>query len=353
MKAGSGYKHLEAGWYDITSEADARLKAEINLNMEGRDVTVKGGSVFVRKKDYEYLIRFVIETDGEAISAIADAKKLYFESEEYASISSGSEGCYLKDQTIRSEILNSVMKYSIYLPEGYDETHEYPVLYILHGMGGANNDWLQDNAGWTGGGSMPAYAKEYAGRTGMDIIIVAPEGKNLFYCNGYENGVNYMSYFFEEFVPFIESEYAIRSERSSRAVGGLSMGGYGSLYYGLLHPEMFSHVYACSAAVSVGGAAPDGGLEKPAFELKGFAKTKELAPGETQTLTINVCKYTLASFNESASAWESAAGTYKVMFGANAADIRATGVYKLKKAESWKVNNVLAPAETIEELSLN
>lgn len=35
------------------------------------------------------------------------------------------------------------------------------------------------------------------------------------------------------------------------------MGGYGSLYYGLLHPEMFSHVYACSAAVSVGGAAPD------------------------------------------------------------------------------------------------
>lgn len=108
MKAGSGYKHLEAGWYDITSEADAKLKAEINLNMEGRDVTVNGGSVFVRKKDYEYLIRFVIETDGEAISAIADAKKLYFESEEYASISSGSEGCYLKDQTIRSEILNSV-----------------------------------------------------------------------------------------------------------------------------------------------------------------------------------------------------------------------------------------------------
>lgn len=48
-----------------------------------------------------------------------------------------------------------------------------------------------------------------------------------------------------------------------------------------------------------------------------------------------------------------AAGTYKVMFGANATDIRATGVYKLKKAESWKVNNVLAPAETIEELSLN
>ena len=99
-------------------------------------------------------------------------------------------------------------------------------------------------------------------------------------------------------------------------------------------------------------AAPDGGLEKPAFELKGFAKTKELAPGESQTLTINVCKYSLASFNEAASAWETAAGTYKVMFGANAADIRGTGEYKLKKAESWKVNNVLAPAQPLKELSL-
>ena len=99
-------------------------------------------------------------------------------------------------------------------------------------------------------------------------------------------------------------------------------------------------------------AAPAGGLEKPAFELKGFAKTKELAPGESQTLTINVCKYTLASFNEAASAWETAAGTYKVMFGANAADIRCTAEYKLKKAESWKVNNVLAPSEAINEISL-
>ena len=105
-------------------------------------------------------------------------------------------------------------------------------------------------------------------------------------------------------------------------------------------------------AVQLYVAAPAGGLEKPAFELKGFAKTKELVPGEAQTLTINVDKYTLASFNEATSAWETAAGTYKVMFGANAADIRGTGEYKLKKAESWKANNVLAPAAPINELSL-
>ena len=105
-------------------------------------------------------------------------------------------------------------------------------------------------------------------------------------------------------------------------------------------------------AVQLYVAAPAGGLEKPAFELKGFAKTKTLAPGEAQTLTINADKYTLASFNEAESAWETAAGTFKVMFGANAMDIRGTGEYKLKKAESWKVNNVLAPAQPINEMSL-
>ncbi len=105
-------------------------------------------------------------------------------------------------------------------------------------------------------------------------------------------------------------------------------------------------------AVQLYVAAPAGGLEKPAFELKGYAKTKELAPGESQTLTIAVDAYTLASFNEATSAWETAAGTYKVMFGANAADIRCTADYKLKKAESWKVNNVLAPAQPVNELTL-
>ena len=98
--------------------------------------------------------------------------------------------------------------------------------------------------------------------------------------------------------------------------------------------------------------APEGGLEKPAFELKAFAKTRKLAPGESQTLTMNVDAYTLASFNEAASQWETAAGTYTVKFAANAADVRATAQYKHKKAQSWKVNDVLKPVETVKEISL-
>ena len=89
--------------------------------------------------------------------------------------------------------------------------------------------------------------------------------------------------------------------------------------------------------------APEGGLEKPDQELKAFAKTRLLAPGESQTLTFQVDAYSLASFNEAASAWEAAAGVYTVNFGASIQDLRRSGSFKLKKAQSWPVHNVLAP----------
>ena len=96
-------------------------------------------------------------------------------------------------------------------------------------------------------------------------------------------------------------------------------------------------------AVQLYVSAPAGGLDKPACELKAFAKTKELQPGESQTLTMKFDAYTLASFNEDASAWETAAGAYKASFGASVADIRATASFKIGKAQSWPANAVCLP----------
>ncbi|MCD8289364.1 MAG: glycoside hydrolase family 3 C-terminal domain-containing protein [Prevotella sp.] len=91
--------------------------------------------------------------------------------------------------------------------------------------------------------------------------------------------------------------------------------------------------------------APAGGLDKPAIELKAFAKTGLLAPGKTETLTMPVSNYALASFNEQTSAWEAAAGTYTLLFSADAATPRATAAYKLAKPLSWQVDDVLGEEE--------
>ena len=98
--------------------------------------------------------------------------------------------------------------------------------------------------------------------------------------------------------------------------------------------------------------APEAGLAKPACELKAFAKTRELKPGESQTLKMVVDNYGIASFNDANSAWEAPAGTYKVCFGASVEDIRATASYKLGKAQSWKVNDLFELNVPLNEITV-
>jgi beta-glucosidase len=98
--------------------------------------------------------------------------------------------------------------------------------------------------------------------------------------------------------------------------------------------------------------APVDKIDKPKCELKGFAKTKLLQPGESQTITLNLNARDLSSFNTAASAWVADAGKYEVLIGASSSDIKLTGSFNLKNAiTSEKVNNVLAPQVAIKELS--
>ena len=96
-------------------------------------------------------------------------------------------------------------------------------------------------------------------------------------------------------------------------------------------------------AVQLYVSAPGGGLEKPANELKAFAKTRELQPGESQTLTMTVSAYDLASYNEATQAWETAAGRYTVKFGANVEYIRATAHFSQVKPLSFPGHDVCKP----------
>lgn len=98
-------------------------------------------------------------------------------------------------------------------------------------------------------------------------------------------------------------------------------------------------------------AAPDAdSANRPAKELKAFAKTRELAPGESQTVELLVDPAELAYFDEDASAWRVTPGSYRFMIGASAADIRGEATAEIRGAEA-KVNNILSPKTDIKKLS--
>ena len=156
-------------------------------------------------------------------------------------------GTVIRNRSVNSAQMKREMKYSIYLPKDYGTGESFPVLYLLHGYGDENNAWLDK-------GNLANIAKDYESKGGKQMIVVCPDALTTFYIDGYQG--NYKKYFFEELVPAIEKEYNVKTDKYSRAVAGLSMGGYGTLYYGLGEPDKFCCAYACSPAVNMGWGYP-------------------------------------------------------------------------------------------------
>lgn len=97
-------------------------------------------------------------------------------------------------------------------------------------------------------------------------------------------------------------------------------------------------------------SAPQTNMKKPRRELKGFAKTRELKPGESQILKFKISNYELASYDDKNTEWVAASGKYDICFGANVEDIRACGKYILEKNQYWKTQKLLHLEETIIEI---
>jgi beta-glucosidase len=98
--------------------------------------------------------------------------------------------------------------------------------------------------------------------------------------------------------------------------------------------------------------APASKLDKPALELKGFAKTKLLQPGESQTLSFVIDSHKLASFDPSKSSWIADAGKYDVKIGASIENIKLTSSFTLGKEIMVKKESAsLIPKEKIAELT--
>jgi enterochelin esterase-like enzyme len=147
--------------------------------------------------------------------------------------------------SMKSTLLETDKKYSVYLPPDYETSQRsYPVLYLLHGGQGNQTTWVQHG--------QVKYITDKAIREGKStpMIIVMPDAggaRRGFY--NYPSGVwPYEDYFFQEFMPFIEKTYRIRPGKRYRSVAGLSMGGKGTFIYALHHPELFN----CACPLSKG-----------------------------------------------------------------------------------------------------
>lgn len=149
--------------------------------------------------------------------------------------------------TIQSKILSENIKYSIYLPAGYDKNHvHYPVVYLLHGGGPHGDRHMQ----WIIQGDMQRIVDEGMQKGSIaPAIIVMADAKRSYYMNHTDGKYQYEDFYIKELIPYIENKYRCRTEKKFRGIMGLSMGGFGSLLYSFKHPELFSACAAFSSAI--------------------------------------------------------------------------------------------------------
>lgn len=150
-------------------------------------------------------------------------------------------GARVEAVKFESKLVGKPLPYHVVLPPHYDAPQtraiRYPVVYLLHGLGGSANDWVSARA------HLAAHAAQYR------FIIVTPEGHDGWYTDSATvPNEKYETYFLEELIPDVERRFRVLTARDARAVAGLSMGGYGALKFGVKYPERFILAASMSGA---------------------------------------------------------------------------------------------------------
>lgn len=150
----------------------------------------------------------------------------------------------------------------VYLPAGYDPDTAYPVLYLLHGIGGNHLEW-------TGGKPDVILGNMLSAGTAAPMIVVTPNIKafpsgvssgNLYSQETFQAFDNFINDLRDDLMPFIRENYHILEGRENTAVAGLSMGGREALYIGVKMEEAIGYVGAFEPAPGVLGYFNESGL---------------------------------------------------------------------------------------------
>ena len=166
-------------------------------------------------------------------------------------------------ETFRSQALGRDYKYTVYLPDSYQkDDKKYPILYLLHGAGGDENEWLAK------GGLRETMDAMIARKLIKPMVVIMPGHTAAWWVDGAkEKGETALV---KEVMPHAEAKYRIDATRSNRLIAGLSAGGFGALNLIMKYPQMF----AASAILSPAVYDPvppshSSGVRQPPFQKDG------------------------------------------------------------------------------------
>ena len=156
----------------------------------------------------------------------------------------------------QSESVGTTRKANVYLPPKYNAKKKYSVLYLLHGIGGDEWEWVND-------GGVPNIIMDnlYADKKVADMIVVMPNGraqKDDSRAGGFGSAPAFGEFdkdLIGSLIPYIEKNFSVYTDRDHRAIAGLSMGGGQSLNFGLGHMDVFAYVGGFSSAPNTMRAA--------------------------------------------------------------------------------------------------
>jgi putative tributyrin esterase len=144
-------------------------------------------------------------------------------------------------QSLRAASLSGAeLPYRIFVPNGYQTSiRRCPVLYLLHGLSGNENDWWERSR-------LAEYLAKYR------LIVVTPGVGDSWYANSASDPkARYEDVIVRDLIPFIDAHYRTVATREGRAIAGLSMGGLAAMKFALHFPEMFAFAGSFSGAFDV------------------------------------------------------------------------------------------------------
>ena len=253
---------LTGNWMQQTSAS----APQVNMVKDNNGVwSVKQDSLGSDLYLYNFIIDGVRINDPLNVYQIRDVSNVfnYFitngENAEYYKTKAVPHGSMIK-QWYPSAINQAERRLTVYTPPGYEETKEkYPVLYLLHGMGGDEDAWptlgrvaqIMDNL-IAAGKAKPMIVVMPNGHTSNSATPGSSEkGEYPIEFVTPDVGSGDMESNFGEIIKFVEKNYRVKKDKKNRAIAGLSMGGSHSLFISSYYPNTFDYIGLFSAAYRI------------------------------------------------------------------------------------------------------